>query len=80
MDDILVYSKRPMDTVDGLKKHYVLKGIGKPEYYLGGNVEDLDEKYWIDQPGAPVAKLSNEKPAGQTVAYDDLVKRWAEAK
>lgn len=39
-----------------------------------------DPQYWIDQPGAPVAKLSNEKPAGQTIAYDDLVKRWAEAK
>ena len=49
VDDILVYSKRPMDTINELKKHYVLKGIGKPEYYLGGNVEDLDEKYWIEQ-------------------------------
>ena len=39
-----------------------------------------DPQYWIDQPGAPVAKLSNEKPAGQTIAYDDLIKRWEAAK
>ena len=38
---------------------------------------ERDEQYWIDQPGAPVAKLANEKPAGETVNYDELVKRWA---
>jgi glycerol transport system substrate-binding protein len=36
-----------------------------------------DEQYWIDQPGAPVAKLANEKPMGETQDYDELVKRWA---
>ena len=41
---------------------------------------EKDPQYWLDQPGAPVPKLANEKPAGQTIAYDDLVKRWAEAK
>jgi glycerol transport system substrate-binding protein len=41
--------------------------------------EEKDEQYWIDQPGAPVAKLANEKPAGETVNYDELVKRWAAA-
>ena len=24
------------------KKNYILKGIGAPEYYLGGNVDQLD--------------------------------------
>jgi glycerol transport system substrate-binding protein len=38
-----------------------------------------DEKYWLDQPGAPVAKLTNEKPKGETQNYDELVKRWAAA-
>jgi glycerol transport system substrate-binding protein len=41
--------------------------------------EEKDEQYWIDQPGAPVAKLANEKPAGETQNYDELVKRWAAA-
>jgi glycerol transport system substrate-binding protein len=37
-------------------------------------------QYWFDQPGAPVAKLSNEKPKSETITYDALVKRWAAAK
>ena len=28
----------------------------------------------------PKAKLANEKPKGETIAYDELVKRWAEKK
>ena len=27
-------------------------------------------------PGAPVAKLENEKPQGETVSYDELIKSW----
>jgi glycerol transport system substrate-binding protein len=41
--------------------------------------EARDEQYWIDQPGAPVAKLVNEKPKGETQDYDELVKRWSES-
>jgi glycerol transport system substrate-binding protein len=40
---------------------------------------EQDEQYWLDQPGAPVAKLTNEKPKGETQNYDELVKRWAAA-
>jgi glycerol transport system substrate-binding protein len=40
---------------------------------------EQDEQYWLDQPGAPVAKLANEKPKGETQNYDELVKRWAAA-
>lgn len=36
-------------------------------------------KYWFDQPGAPYPKLANEKPKGETITYDNLVKRWAAA-
>ena len=36
-----------------------------------------DAAAWLAQPGSPKAKLANEKPRGETVAYDDLVKRWA---
>lgn len=35
-----------------------------------------DEAYWLAQPGAPKAKLANEKPQGITVSYDELVKSW----
>ncbi|MGK0374859.1 MAG: glycerol transport system substrate-binding protein [Arenicella sp.] len=35
-----------------------------------------DAQYWLDQPGAPKAKLDNEKPQGQTIAYDTLLESW----
>lgn len=40
--------------------------------------EPRDPQYWLDQPGAPKPKLADEKPAGQTVPYDELIKVWAE--
>jgi glycerol transport system substrate-binding protein len=38
-----------------------------------------DPSYWLKQPGAPKAKV-NEKPKGQTVNYDDLIKAWREGR
>ena len=40
--------------------------------------EEKDPQYWLDQPGSPKAKV-NEKPQGETVNYDELVKRWQES-
>ncbi|AGH43254.1 ABC transporter substrate-binding protein [Paraglaciecola psychrophila] len=37
---------------------------------------EKDPNYWLNQPGAPKAKLSNEKPKGQTIAYDKLLESW----
>jgi|TARA_R110000744_G_scaffold175953_2_gene294795 glycerol transport system substrate-binding protein len=34
------------------------------------------ESYWLNQPGSPKAKLSNEKPQGKTIAYKELLKQW----
>lgn len=31
---------------------------------------------WLGQPDGPAAKLENEKEKGQTIAYDELIKRW----
>ncbi len=31
-------------------------------------------------PGSPKAKLENEKPKGETVDYDDLIKAWKAGK
>ena len=36
-----------------------------------------DPSYWLNQPGSPKAKLANEKPKGETINYDELVKRWS---
>ena len=45
-DDILVFSKKPMDIIDKLRSVYTLKGVGIPEYYLGGNIEQPIDGYW----------------------------------
>jgi hypothetical protein len=42
VDDVLSFSRDPMKVIAELKRDYVLKGIGKPEYYLGGDVVELD--------------------------------------
>lgn len=39
-----------------------------------------DAQYWLDQPGAPKPKLDNEKPKGETVPYDELLKTWQDAR
>jgi hypothetical protein len=43
VDDILIWSKDPMVVIKALEKTYMLKSVGIPEYYLGGNVEFLGE-------------------------------------
>lgn len=37
--------------------------------------DEKDPNEWIGKGGAK-AKLANEKPQGETIAYDELVKRW----
>jgi glycerol transport system substrate-binding protein len=41
---------------------------------------EKDPKEWLGKPDGPAAKLANEKPPGETVAYDELIKRWTTAK
>jgi hypothetical protein len=43
VDDIIVISKEPMNVINQLKQTYILKGIGTPEYYLGGNFNNLKD-------------------------------------
>ena len=37
--------------------------------------EEREASYWLNKPGSPKAKV-NEKPQGETIGYDELVKRW----
>jgi glycerol transport system substrate-binding protein len=41
--------------------------------------EEKPASYWLGRPDGPAAKLANEKPQGETIAYEDLIKRWAAA-
>ncbi|MCW2307177.1 ABC transporter substrate-binding protein [Rhodobium gokarnense] len=38
--------------------------------------EPKDPSEWLGKPDGPKAKLDNEKPQGETIAYEDLIKRW----
>jgi glycerol transport system substrate-binding protein len=38
--------------------------------------EPKDPSEWLGKADGPKAKLENEKEAGQTVAYEEIVKRW----
>ena len=37
VDDVLAFSRDPMSIISEIQKMFMLKGIGTPEYYLGGN-------------------------------------------
>jgi len=37
--------------------------------------EEKDPSFWLNQPGSPKAKVE-EKPQGQTINYEELIKRW----
>jgi hypothetical protein len=48
VDDILISCKDPMAVIKSLEKIYLLKNVGIPEYYLGGNVDFLGDS-WKNQ-------------------------------
>jgi glycerol transport system substrate-binding protein len=37
---------------------------------------EVDPSEWLGKENGPAAKLDNEKPQGETIAYDELIKRW----
>jgi hypothetical protein len=45
IDDVLAFGKDALAVIQELKKDYVLKGVGRPEYYLGGDVIELDNSW-----------------------------------
>ena len=49
VDDLIAFSKNPMDIMKELEKTYVMKGVGKPQYYLGGDVVELPPEWENEQ-------------------------------
>src|SRR5688500_10923497 len=45
VDDVIEFSKDFMSVIEDLKKIYVMKDIGKPCYYLGGDVVELGPEW-----------------------------------
>ncbi len=41
--------------------------------------EEKDPSEWLGKADGPKAKLENEKPQGETIDYEELVKRWKDA-
>ena len=79
--DALSGDKTPQEALDALcaEQEKVLARLEKSgvQGELGPVLnEEQDPQYWIDQPGSPVGKLENEKPQGETVSYDELIKSW----
>jgi Reverse transcriptase (RNA-dependent DNA polymerase) len=72
VDDVLVYSKDPMKIIEELQRDYVLKGIGVPRYYLGGDILELEEA-WQKQDNPICTALSAETYIGNAVdKYEQL--------
>ena len=38
--------------------------------------EEKDPAEWLTKAGSPKAKLDNEKPPGETIVYEELIKQW----
>ncbi len=79
--DAMSGDKTPQEALDALcaEQEKVLARIEKSG--AQGDIgpllnEEQDPQVWLDAPGAPVAKLENEKPKGETVNYDELIKSW----
>ena len=49
VDDLLIWSRKPEELINIIKKDFKLKGVGIPEFYLGGDVEFLNEHWTKDK-------------------------------
>jgi glycerol transport system substrate-binding protein len=79
--DAMSGAKTPQEALDSLcaEQEKVLIRLEKSgaQGELGPVMnEEKDPQIWLDEPGSPVAKLENEKPQGETIAYDELIKSW----
>ncbi len=79
--DAMSGEKTPQEALDALcaEQEKVLARLEKAGVQgdIGPKLnEEQDPQVWLDAPGSPVAKLENEKPQGETIAYDELIKSW----
>jgi glycerol transport system substrate-binding protein len=79
--DALSGDKTPQEALDALcaEQEAVLERLERAG--VQGDIgpvmnEPQDPQVWLDEPGSPVAKLDNEDPQGETIAYDVLIQSW----
>ena len=45
VNDVICFSQNPMKVIEEIRSDYMLKGVSEPKYYLGGNVDPLDDTW-----------------------------------
>ena len=70
----------PQQSMDALAKQQD-EVLSRLERRGGGDCapklnEEKDAQYWLDQPGAPVPKLADERGKPETLDYDELLAEW----
>ena len=72
--------KTPKAALDklALDMDKVMKRLSRLKQECGPKMarKPKGEAYWLAQPGSPKPRLANEKPPGQTIVYEDLLKTW----
>ena len=48
VDDVIAFSQDPMSIMKQLEETYVMKGVCIPDYYLGGDIVELEDQ-WKEQ-------------------------------
>jgi len=77
--------KTAKEALDSLAEKFDshMEKIQKTGGFAAGAVKmnpKKSESSWIGKPGGPKAKLANEKPKGETVPYENLLKAWREGR
>jgi len=79
--DAMSGAKTPQEALDALcaEQEKVMERIERSG--VQGDVgpkmnEPQDAQIWLDAPGAPVAKLADERGTPETISYDELLKSW----
>ncbi|HEA53079.1 ABC transporter substrate-binding protein [Marinobacter antarcticus] len=73
MDNLADAQDRALSVV---QRNYLTTNCGP---VIAPKSETKGAKWWLAQPGAPKPKLTNEKPQGETIRYEDLIRSWDEA-
>ncbi|MEM7375743.1 MAG: reverse transcriptase domain-containing protein, partial [Bacteroidota bacterium] len=45
VDNVIAFAKDPLSVMKELEKCFLMKGVGAPQYYLGGDVHTLDAQW-----------------------------------
>ncbi|WP_417514202.1 ABC transporter substrate-binding protein [Marinobacter sp.] len=70
LDNLATAQDRALAVV---QRNYLTTNCGP---IIAPDSEVKGAQWWLAQPGAPKPKLANEKPEGETIRYEDLIRSW----